>query len=317
MVCMPSIDQLTDDVHAGVAVGHDLADRSFGAHRPQTLVLSFLASRGLHTVRPLVPSRIFIKVLGELGINEGATRRTLARMVDKDLLVREVSGRNTAYRLTQEARGMLLAGRQRVNAPEPFAHSDETWTLLAFSMRERHRDLRHQLRTRLLWAGLGPLRDGLWIAPGRVDVEALLAGVPLEAAHADPPWAFTAQPLPPTHLDTLIRRVWDVEAIRAAHNTFLSRWFHAPKPSLEPMAALSLLIADWLRLLRSDPGLPKSHLGDDWPADQSTQAYQSGVRRMHSPADDEFNQAMTAAERSVPPSLEHRANGKGGRTSHS
>jgi DNA-binding transcriptional regulator PaaX len=34
-----------------------------------------------------------------------------------------------------------------------------------------------------------------------------------------------------------------------------------------------LLGADWLQLLRADPGLPAHHLSADWPADRSAETY--------------------------------------------
>lgn len=237
-------------------------------------MLAFMAALGLGPSRPAIPSRVLVEVLAELGTNVGAARRTLSRMVANDLLVREVAGRNTLFRPSERARGLLLAAWQRASAPAPFAQGDGSWTLLAFSMPETRRDVRHQLRARLLWAGLGPLRDGLWIAPGVIDVQDLLAGLPA-AAGEDRPWAFVAQPSPPTDLDRLIRRVWDVEAIRAEHHRFLDCWSPPTSQSLSPMAAQTLLTADWLRLLRTDPGLPTTCLGTDWPADRSARAYQS------------------------------------------
>jgi hypothetical protein len=46
-------------------------------------------------------------------------------------------------------------------------HWDGRWTLLSFTLPEFWQRQRHELRTRLLWAGFGPLQGGLWIAPRR------------------------------------------------------------------------------------------------------------------------------------------------------
>ena len=40
---------------------------------------------------------------------------------------------------------------------------------------------RHGLRSELAWAGFGPLQGGLWIAPGRVEVRAIVSGLGLDA----------------------------------------------------------------------------------------------------------------------------------------
>lgn len=269
-------------------------------HRPGGLVLALMATAGLATSRPPIPSRVLVEVLAELGINEGAARRTLSRMVKGDLLVREVAGRTTSFRPSERARTMLLAGWERVSEPSPFDRGDGLWTLLAFSIPESKRDLRHQLRARLLWAGLGPLRDGLWIGPGVVDVPALLSDLPFGVTNGDQPWAFAAQPRPPTELGRLIHRVWDVEGIRAEHDRFLYRWSPAPAMALSPIATLTLLVADWLRLLRTDPGLPTAYLGSDWPADLSAKAYLTLSDRYRPMALKELDAALKVPRRKAP-----------------
>jgi DNA-binding transcriptional regulator PaaX len=261
-------------------------------HRAEALVLSFLGTFVLQIKRDAIPARVFIEVLGELGVGEGAVRRVLARMVERGLLLRELSGRNMLFAPSAQATAVLAQGAERVGSPAPFGHADSNWTLLAFTMPESRRDLRHQLRSRLLWAGFGPLRDGLWIAPGSVDVEPLLADLSLDSTEGDLPWAFAASPLPPTQLALLIRRVWDVGRIREDHERFLARWSAGGPDDIGPMAARTLLVADWLRLLRTDPGLPTQHLSPDWPAEQSARTYNDVLARLRPASGRAFEAAL-------------------------
>jgi phenylacetic acid degradation operon negative regulatory protein len=260
------------------------------AHRPQTLLFSFFGGVVLDFGLPPLPSMILLDLLGELGVTEAAARATLKRMTQRGLLSRGQVGRSAEYSLTELAEDVLREARERVVSPAPFEHAEGEWTLLTYSVPESRRDLRNRVRARLTWAGFGGLRDGLWIAPGTVDVASVLGRSDLveAAALAD---AFAARALPGTDLDRLVHRAWDVSAIRRAHLSFIARWNRPPRVA-GSLAQLTLLGADWLALLRSDPGLPASHLGPDWPAATSTEIHRR-VRAALEPA------ARAAVERSL------------------
>jgi phenylacetic acid degradation operon negative regulatory protein len=95
-----------------------------------------------------------------------------------------------------------------------------------------------------------------------------------------------------------VHRAWDVPAIRRAHLAFIASWSRPPRVA-GSLAQLTLLGADWLSLLRTDPGLPATHLGPDWPSATST-AIHRRVRAALEPA------AQAAVERSL------RSNGRWG-----
>jgi phenylacetic acid degradation operon negative regulatory protein len=69
-----------------------------------------------------------------------------------------------------------------------------------------------------------------------------------------------------------VHRAWDVPAVRAAHTWFIDTWSRPPRVA-GSLAQLTLLGADWLSLLRTDPGLPASQLGPAWPAAVSSTVY--------------------------------------------
>jgi phenylacetic acid degradation operon negative regulatory protein len=138
-------------------------------------------------------------------------------------------------------------------------------------MPESRRDLRHKLRATLTWAGFGGLRDGLWIAPGTVDVGAVFAEAGLTEVTGLAEW-FTASPMPGVRVEDLIRRAWPVEQIRGRHEQFIRTWWSWSDDD-DPLAQMTLLGADWLSVLRADPGLPARFLSADWPAAQSAAVY--------------------------------------------
>jgi DNA-binding transcriptional regulator PaaX len=244
---------------------------SSAAHRPQSLLLSFLGALVLDFDLPPLPSMILLDLLADLGVTEAAGRATLKRMTQRGLFSRGQVGRTAEYALTPLAEDVLREARGRVASPRPFEHPEGEWTLLSYSVPESRRDLRHRVRARLTWAGFGGLRDGVWIAPGTVDVAAVLGRSDL-AEVADLADAFAARVLPGTDVDRLVHRAWDVPAVREAHTWFIETWSRPPQVA-GSLAQLTLLGADWLALLRTDPGLPAAQLGSDWPASTSSAVY--------------------------------------------
>lgn len=253
-------------------------DRSQHAS-PTRLLLAFLGVFVLdHPHRRRVDARVIIDVLASLGITEGAARVTLNRMVNNGLLDRERSGRTAAYGLTDKAETILHDGGLRVDADKPFERSGDTWTLLSYSVPESKRDLRHRLRSQLLWAGFGRIRDGLWVAPGIVDVGALLDTLHAENAIA---FAFVGHPAESEASGGFVAAAWDLDALRARHDEFIRTWSFKGTPTLNAVAARTAMAADWLSLLRADPGLPSMYLPADWPADTSAKVYKDNVLRLH------------------------------------
>ncbi len=212
-----------------------------------------------------VASSTFVDVLARVGVSEQAVRATLNRAAKQGLLTRRQAGRQAYFDLTDATRHLLADGARRLYHTDPVRRAwDGTWTTLAFSLPESRRADRHRLRVRLSWAGFGALRDGLWIAPGSVAVPDLVADLDVdEDIHA-----FTGPATPPTRLDAMIRRAWDLPAIATGYRAFLDRWDRAaPLPDApDDLARWLWLVTEWRLLLVDDPVLPPDHLPDDWPA---------------------------------------------------
>ncbi|MFL6073823.1 MAG: PaaX family transcriptional regulator C-terminal domain-containing protein [Mycobacteriales bacterium] len=244
---------------------------SGSGRRPQALVFAFFGGVVRGRDLPPIPTAVFLRLFEEVGVAAGAARATLARMTRNGLLERVRVGRAAHYRLTPRADALVREAAVRVSSPTPFEHPDGQWTLLSYSMPETRRDLRHRLRATLTWAGFGGLRDGLWIAPGLVDVRAVFAAAGLTEVAGLAEW-FAASPLPGVRTEELIRRTWPVDRIREQHERFIERWW-SWSDERDPLAQITLLGSDWLRLLRADPGLPARFLAPDWPAAQSAAVY--------------------------------------------
>jgi phenylacetic acid degradation operon negative regulatory protein len=229
--------------------------------RPQTLLLmlfgDYLLDRDL-----CVFSGSAIDVCDRLGVSSHAARSTLTRMAARGLLRRQREGRRMYFRLTERSTALLRDGRDRIwQAGAVNDQWDGAWTLLSFSLPESWQRQRHDLRSQLAWAGFGPLQGGLWIAPGRVPAQEIVAGLGLEA-HAR---VFHARADELTDIAALVGDAYDLAELASRYADFLARW-DGPPPLEDPLAARLSLIAEWLTAIRRDPRLPVEHLPPDWPA---------------------------------------------------
>ncbi|MBA2891435.1 PaaX family transcriptional regulator [Nonomuraea soli] len=250
--------------------------------RPQTLLLAFL---GIHLLgkHVAVSSGSVIGVLAGLGVSEEATRSTLTRMTQRGLLERHRRGRQAYFGLTARSESVLEEGATRMWRTSPVNRGwDGRWTLIGFSLPESWTQQRHDLRSRLMWGGFGPLQNGLWIAPAIVDVPALLADLRLDA-HIR---AFVAETVKPTEAAQFVGEAFDLDGLAAGYRRFLRVWDRRrPLPELPDDLVRELLLqAEWLQLVRDDPRLPLEHLPDDWPSPQAEEVFHDLAAAFREPA---------------------------------
>ncbi|MGW6708264.1 PaaX family transcriptional regulator [Streptomyces sp. NPDC054956] len=241
----------------------DAAGRGAPA-RPQSLMLSFFGIHVLGTGTALSSASV-IDAFARVEVGEDAVRSTLTRMVARGLLERHRRGRRMYFSLTPRAAEVLADGEERVQRTGAVNRAwDGTWTLVGFSLPESWRRERHDLRSRLVWAGFGPLQSGLWVAPGRVDV----APIAQELGLGDRIRAFHGEAAAPTEAGPLLRTAFDVDAIAEGYRSFLARWGDGavPAEARDDLGRRLLLHTDWLDLVRRDPHLPAEHLPEQWPA---------------------------------------------------
>jgi phenylacetic acid degradation operon negative regulatory protein len=250
--------------------------------RPQTLLLAFFAIHMLGR-NVAVASASVIDVLGGLDVSEEAARSTLLRMAKRGLLERHRRGRQAYFGLTVRSRAVLEEGQRRLWQSSPVNRDwDGRWTLIGFSLPEAWGQRRHDLRSRLIWGGFGPLQNGLWIAPHVVDVPVLLAGLGMDR-HIR---AFVAETVKPTEAAEFVAEAFDLAGLAAGYHEFLERWDRRkPLPGLRDDLVRDLLMqAEWLRIVRRDPRLPIEHLPPDWPAVQAEEVFHDLATAFREPA---------------------------------
>ncbi|MHC5259565.1 PaaX family transcriptional regulator [Streptomyces sp. UC4497] len=264
----------------GIDPTRDAADVS--QPRPQSLLLAFFGNHVLEEGDLCVYSGSIIDVLGRVGVGEQAVRSTLTRMVNRGLLQRRREGRRMHFGLTEQAKQVLYDGGARIWKQGAVNDDwDGTWTLLAFSLPDAWKRQRHELRSRLAWSGFGALYSGLWIAPGQVDVSAVVAELGL-AKHVK---VFHGEAGVATDIEEMIRDTWDLESVAARYRAFDSRWSDAPAAGADdPLGTRLRLVSEWLDIIRADPRLPAGHLPRDWPARAAQETFHRIAEQTEAPA---------------------------------
>ncbi|WP_327102623.1 PaaX family transcriptional regulator [Nonomuraea glycinis] len=236
-----------------------------GGLRPQSVILTFLGDhvfgRGI-----CVSSGSFIEAFARVGISEEATRSTLTRMVNRGLLRRQRAGRRMYFGLTPLSTEVLKDGERRIwHSGVVNDAGEDRWTLVGFSLPESWQRQRHELRSRLIWAGFGPLQNGLWIAPGDVDPARVIDGIGAGVK------VFSAEPRHPTDMHALIGDAYDLAGLGRRYEAFLRRWDRADPEVAAPddLARSLTLLTEWLQIIRADPRLPLRYLPHDWPAEKA------------------------------------------------
>lgn len=227
--------------------------------------------------------------MNRLGVGESAARSVLQRMTAKKFILRHKEGRKTFYSLTDRAQRILREGQQKMFAGWQPQDWDGRWTLVRVQVPESKRALRHQMSSRLSWAGFGQMDGSTWVAPGPHDVEAILGAEATEIG----PIVIVGRPQRPT-TDSMLVSAFDLQDLAEGYAGFGVKWQEVAAPSLTPAEALVKRVElhfDWLRLTRTDPQLPVSLLPDDWPGTAQGQLFKK------------LNEQLGAREASVVPAF--------------
>lgn len=160
---------------------------------------------------------------------------------------------------------------------------------------ETNRSLRHQLRSRLAWAGFGSLGGGVWLTPhvNREDefMESLKAE-PLAGAVSFV-GAFGAVSNPRQVIST----AWDLEEVRGRYHTFITR-FSRLRPA-RPAAWFreqTLLVHAWRKFPFLDPDLPEDLLPANWPRARAHALFVDRHERWTAAAQDFFDELEASIE---------------------
>lgn len=230
----------------------------------RSLLLTVFGEYVLPHDRPVWTSAL-LQVLTGLGVEEKSGRQALARLSADGWISAERAGRRVRYALTEHARSSLAEGAERIYSFGRERDSwDGRWLVLLVSVPEVKRDLRHQLRTRLTWAGLGSPAPGVWISPHAArEAEAKQA---VESLGLDSAVFSFCGPFGGVGSEqAMVEQAWHLGDLAAGYEDFVAR-FAGMRPDAGDQSLLAQvrLVHEWRRFPGMDPQLPRELLPPHW-----------------------------------------------------
>jgi phenylacetic acid degradation operon negative regulatory protein len=205
-----------------------------------------------------------VAAMVSLGYTEQTARQALSRSARDGWLSTERRGRRARMTLTPRTAEFLRAGAERIYSFAQPWQWDGRWLLVVLRVPEESRAVRHQVRSRLAWAGLGSLGGGLWLTP-HVEREGELAAAINDEPAADAR-SFVAELGTMGNPQQLVADAWDLERVREQYAAFIDDFSRVR--ALTPEACFrqqTLLVHAWRKFPFLDPDLPSDLLPADWP----------------------------------------------------
>ena len=237
-----------------------------------------------------------VAALAQVGVEEKAARQALSRTAAEHLLVSERAGRRVRWHLTPEGTRLLAEGTDRIYG---FGRSvqdwDGAWLVLAVSVPEAQRQLRHSLRTRLTWAGLGSPLPGLWVTPDVSKEKEVAAAVEALGVVA---FSFTGPFGQVGDEQRIVAESWSLDDVRQRYDRFLTAFAGTTIGSpAEAFSSQVHLVQQWRRFPFLDPGLPRELLPATWPGPAAAELFHRRHDRWHATAQEHWTGLLSAAER--------------------
>jgi len=247
--------------------------RELGATSARSLLLTVLGEFVLPRTEP-VWTQVLLDVLGGLGVESKSARQALARTAAEGLLESDRAGRRVRWSLTAAGHRLLTDGATRIYGFGSTTHVwDGRWLVLLISVPESRRQLRHRLRTRLAWAGLGSPAPGVWLTPDPTkqdevaEVVADLGLTGVTSSFIGPFGAIGAE-------QEVVAQAWDLAEVEGAYEEFLETFGPAdPSGPDEVLRHQIHLVHAWRRFPFLDPQLPAALLPADWAGARAAELF--------------------------------------------
>lgn len=187
-------------------------------------------------------------------------KATLLKMVQEDI-IEKISSENKfpCYKLTNN-------GFYELALQFPFIRFlkdnwDGKWRILSYEIPESKRDLRDKLRREVTGWGLGPWHRSFWLTPHPI-IENLKALVSKKEEEKyiqafESAYVFGDQKI-------LIEKVWNKSALENKYRELFKIWHSILSKDTDKLHKLTLVVTEYVKILRQDPGLPKELISDKW-----------------------------------------------------
>jgi phenylacetic acid degradation operon negative regulatory protein len=269
--------------------------REVGSASARSLLLTILGEF-VHPRATPAWTATLIEALGALGVEEKSARQALSRTANEGILETSRHGRRVQWGLTPDGARLLEEGTRRIYGFMRSRHPwNGEWLVLSIPIPESQRQLRHRLRTRLTWLGLGSPTSGLWISPDTdkaEDAATVIRELGLEKQAFL--WVGTATDLGDEA--RLLADAWDLADVEERYLAFLEEFENRTASTpLEAFVAQVEMVQEWRRFPFLDPDLPGELLDHDWPGPRAAAAFHDRHARWHRQAQGEWDRMDAAA----------------------
>lgn len=256
--------------------------RSLGGPSARALLLTILGEFVLPRAEP-VWTATFVDALGAVGVEEKAARQALARTAAEGLVAPSRVGRRTHWDLTDAGRGLLEDGARRIYGfLREQRRWDGRWLVLAVTVPETQRALRHRLRTRLTWAGMGSPAPGLWVVPW-ADRAAEVARIVEDLGIGASAMSWVGESGAVGRPEDVVAAAWtSLPEIETAYDDFVAAFENRRADGGQAAFVAQVgLVQSWRRFPFLDPALPMELLDHDWPGVRAAAVFHRCHERWH------------------------------------
>jgi phenylacetic acid degradation operon negative regulatory protein len=240
-----------------------LRRRSVGAPAARSLLLTILGEYVLPRGEP-VWQETLVGALVSVGYTHHAARQALSRSVREGWLETSRHGRRARVSLSPRASEFLGTGATRIYSFGSPWQWDGRWLVLILRVPEEQRSVRHRLRTRLAWAGLGSMGAGVWLTP-HIEREAELCAAIREAPAAEAT-SFVASLGALGQAEDVVAAAWDLGEVSSQYDAFIEDFSTVRTSSASGGFRMqTLLVHAWRKFPFLDPDLPSELLPAGWP----------------------------------------------------
>jgi phenylacetic acid degradation operon negative regulatory protein len=230
-----------------------------------------------------------VGALVSVGYTQHAARQALSRSVRDGWLETSRHGRRARVTLSERASDLLRTGAGRIYSFGSPWRWDGRWLVLILRVPEEQRAVRHQLRTRLAWAGLGSMGAGVWLTPHverETELRSAIRGSP--AAEAT---SFVAALGALGRAEDVVAAAWDLGAVRSQYDAFIEDFSAIRVSSAKACFRMqTLLVHAWRKFPFVDPDLPSELLPAGWPRRRAHELFVGRHDRWAGPAGSYFGE---------------------------
>lgn len=225
--------------------------------RTKLLLLFFLTRDISFGFVPLSP--LYLELF-DLTLNQ-KTKGTLSAMLKDKLIEKKEDGDGeySEYRLTDKGFYVLC-----LEFPAVRYFRDEwdgVWRIISYEIPEKKRHLRDRLRREMEGWGLGPWHRSFWMTSHPIvgPLRDLVYGREEEQY---------IQAFESTHMfgdmNTLVEKVWNKSELEQSYKNLFKEWHGYLSEDLEKKDKMARVLYSYIKILRTDPGLPTSLVGRKW-----------------------------------------------------